>query len=330
MLFRINAQSEVYEQALADAGVPYVVRGGERFFAPARDPPGDERASAWRAAAAPTRTPLRRRRARRAGARSASPPDPPGGAAARAQWESLIALVELAEELAGASRTPTCRRFVAELETRADAQHAPTVEGVTLASLHAAKGLEWDAVFLVGLADGTLPIQHADDAESDRGGAPAALRRHHPGPAAGAAVLGAGPAAGRARSAAAQPVPHGTRAGAPPGVARSPLGEAARAKPRCRVCGAARRRRRAEAAALRRLPVRRRYRAGRGAAGVAQGRAARAAGSRLRRVHRRHADRDRRAAGPPIGPRSSPSRDRRRSSTATGRRAGDRGEHGGD
>ena len=36
------------------------------------------------------------------------------------------------------------------------------MQGVTLASLHAAKGLEWDAVFLVGLTDGTMPIQHAD------------------------------------------------------------------------------------------------------------------------------------------------------------------------
>ncbi len=33
---------------------------------------------------------------------------------------------------------------------------------MTLASLHAAKGLEWDAVFLVGLADGTVPIVHAE------------------------------------------------------------------------------------------------------------------------------------------------------------------------
>jgi DNA helicase-2/ATP-dependent DNA helicase PcrA len=45
------------------------------------------------------------------------------------------------------------------------------VQGVTLASLHAAKGLEWDAVFLVGLVDGTVPITHAvteDEIEEER------------------------------------------------------------------------------------------------------------------------------------------------------------------
>jgi len=54
--------------------------------------------------------------------------------------------------------------FVADLEERASLQHAPVVDGVTLASLHAAKGLEWDAVFLVGLVDGTLPIVYAETA----------------------------------------------------------------------------------------------------------------------------------------------------------------------
>jgi DNA helicase-2/ATP-dependent DNA helicase PcrA len=39
------------------------------------------------------------------------------------------------------------------------------VQGVTLASLHAAKGLEWDTVFLVGLTDMTMPIQHATTPE---------------------------------------------------------------------------------------------------------------------------------------------------------------------
>lgn len=55
--------------------------------------------------------------------------------------------------------------FCAELSRRAAAQHVPTVDGVTLASLHSAKGLEWDSVFLVGLSDGTLPTSYAKTAE---------------------------------------------------------------------------------------------------------------------------------------------------------------------
>ena len=67
----------------------------------------------------------------------------------------------------GRRRTPGAdlAALVAELDQRADAQHAPTVQGVTLASLHSAKGLEWDAVFLVGLTDTTVPIQHATTPE---------------------------------------------------------------------------------------------------------------------------------------------------------------------
>ena len=54
---------------------------------------------------------------------------------------------------------------MAELDERAAAQHAPTVQSVTLASLHSAKGLEWDVVFLVGVADGKIPITYADTDE---------------------------------------------------------------------------------------------------------------------------------------------------------------------
>jgi DNA helicase-2/ATP-dependent DNA helicase PcrA len=102
---------------------------------------------------------------------------PPPGGAAREQWEALAALVTLAEEYArtpdllpigqagAVQRDVSLAAFCAELTRRAEQQHAPTVAGVTLASLHSAKGLEWDAVFLVGLSDGTLPTTYAKTPE---------------------------------------------------------------------------------------------------------------------------------------------------------------------
>jgi len=182
VLFRTNAQSEAYEDALAAAEVPYVVRGAERFF---------ERAEirtamvALRAAvrSTPGETPLGQAVVEALAATGWQRAQPPPGGAAREQWEALAALVALAEEY---ERTPTLEpigqagavqrevslaAFNDELARRAEQQHAPTVAGVTLASLHSAKGLEWDAVFLVGLADGTIPTTYAktpDQLEEER------------------------------------------------------------------------------------------------------------------------------------------------------------------
>ena len=49
------------------------------------------------------------------------------------------------------------RGFLRELEDRAEQNNPPTMPGVVLSTLHAAKGLEWDQVFLIGAAEGTLP-----------------------------------------------------------------------------------------------------------------------------------------------------------------------------
>lgn len=166
VLFRTNSQSETYEQALADAGVPYQLRGAERFF----DRPEVRKAGvALRGAARfggndsllddavdlPSQV-----RAVLSGEGWTTEP-PAGSGAVRERWESLAALVNLARDVAAARPKATLADFVAELDERANAQHAPTVQGVTLASLHAAKGLEWDVVFLVGVAEGMLPITYA-------------------------------------------------------------------------------------------------------------------------------------------------------------------------
>ena len=164
VLYRVNAQSEAYEQALGEVGVPYQVRGGERFFqrAEVRSAVAALRTAAPRAPEDAVGPGLVTTVRAVLGAEGLTDEPPAGGGAQRQRWESLHALAELAAELAATVPELDLPGFVAELGTRAQAQHPPTVQGVTLASLHAAKGLEWDAVFLVGLTDGTLPIQHAD------------------------------------------------------------------------------------------------------------------------------------------------------------------------
>jgi DNA helicase-2/ATP-dependent DNA helicase PcrA len=160
VLFRINAQSEVYEQALTDVGVAYVLRGGERFF----DRPEIKEARLLLRGAArseSTEQPLADAVRSVLATLNWYPDAPPSGGTARERWESLAALVALADDLVASAPETHLPELVAELDARATAQHAPTVQGVTLASLHSAKGLEWDAVFLVGLTDTTLPIQHA-------------------------------------------------------------------------------------------------------------------------------------------------------------------------
>jgi DNA helicase-2/ATP-dependent DNA helicase PcrA len=89
-----------------------------------------------------------------------TPEAPTARGQTRDRWESWQALVNQALEFSAAGHT--LEEFVADLDRRASEQHAPVADGVTLATFHAAKGLEWDSVFLVGLQDGTLPITYAE------------------------------------------------------------------------------------------------------------------------------------------------------------------------
>ena len=160
VLFRINAQSEPVEEALNEAGVPYVLRGAERFF--------------QRAVVRQAITLLRG--AARAGEAddveavlsgmgwSAEPPR--GRGQQREDWESLRTLLDLCDQIRSDGLASDLAGLVAELERRADEQHVPVADGVTVATLHATKGLEWDAVFVVGAAEGTIPLSYADTPEA--------------------------------------------------------------------------------------------------------------------------------------------------------------------
>ncbi len=172
ILLRINAHMERFERALADAKVPYVVRGAERFY----DRPevrqalvlirGAARAdgAGTDASGPPGELPAAVRHVLASAGLTSVPPAARG--AVRERWESLAAIAGLADDLAAARPTATLAEFAAELIEREDTGHAPVAAAVTLATMHAAKGLEWDAVLIPGLVEGIMPIVHARTAEA--------------------------------------------------------------------------------------------------------------------------------------------------------------------
>jgi DNA helicase-2/ATP-dependent DNA helicase PcrA len=163
VLYRINARSEAYEEALAAAGVPYQVRDGSFLRRPG-----------------PRGAIVRLRRM----ADSADVPEAvaavtdaigfaPDGAGEDAGDEEatrqadLGRLRALAAEYSSATGAQAgVAGFLAELEHRFAAEREG--RGVQLMTYHRAKGLEFDAVFLPRLLDGELPYRaRASEADPD-------------------------------------------------------------------------------------------------------------------------------------------------------------------
>ena len=158
VLMRTNGQSQAFEEALGARGIPVAVAGGKPFFA--RD---DVRTAISRlraAAAAATATGSVGEIVRDVLSGVGWAPEAPSGQAGSERWSNMNAIVGWADD----SQAQTLPAFVAELDERVAYQVEPDKAGVELATIHAAKGLEWDAVFLVGVAEGLLPISYAKTA----------------------------------------------------------------------------------------------------------------------------------------------------------------------
>ncbi|CAN2218221.1 UvrD Superfamily I DNA and RNA helicases [Candidatus Nanopelagicaceae bacterium] len=150
VLARTNNQLNGLEKALNSAGLPYQVRNTERFFE--RKEVRDFLKQVRTASVIPTE-----------GVswldelRTLAQPFLSGGAI-----DGIAALLHLARELdADSGFTPkNLRAYLREVEDRVQQNNPPTMPVTTLATLHAAKGLEWERVFLMGVSDGVLPLEN--------------------------------------------------------------------------------------------------------------------------------------------------------------------------
>jgi DNA helicase-2/ATP-dependent DNA helicase PcrA len=148
VLARTNSQLSSVERAMNKAGIPYQVRNTERFF---------------------DRTDVREflKQVRQASVipsegsewidelRSIAQPFLTGESI-----DGIAALLHLGRELdSDPNFTPkSLRGYLREVEDRVSQNNPPTMPVVTLATLHAAKGLEWERVFLIGASEGILPL----------------------------------------------------------------------------------------------------------------------------------------------------------------------------
>ena len=101
---------------------------------------------------------------------------------AEGRLENLEELVGVGREYDASAEEPSVEEFLQQVALFSEQDNLSDDEGiVTLMTLHNAKGLEYDTVFMIGMEDGIFPALPLDRGGGHRGGAPPVLRGRHAG-----------------------------------------------------------------------------------------------------------------------------------------------------
>jgi DNA helicase-2/ATP-dependent DNA helicase PcrA len=164
VLYRVNAQSALFEEALTRAGIPFRVRGGERFL----DRP-EVQVALEELGKSAREAPHRQFVEHLTDLTHFADPDGNGEPLPEERREHVDALVRLGHEyLEADGGRGSVDGFLEFLHTSLRGDDAGTSSGnaVELLTFHRAKGLEFDTVFVTGLERGLVPISHAKTPEA--------------------------------------------------------------------------------------------------------------------------------------------------------------------
>ncbi len=151
VLARINSQLELVEQELTKLGIKCQVRGVGRFF---RRPEIMQAMAALRALqAGQLNHPLFAEVSQILSALGWS-----SRSDGSDKWLGLNWFIEVLEEFPS---DVSLDEYLRELQERERSGHEPVMAAVSLATIHATKGLEWQLVALCGLNQGYFPISYA-------------------------------------------------------------------------------------------------------------------------------------------------------------------------
>ncbi|GAA2511748.1 UvrD-helicase domain-containing protein [Pilimelia columellifera] len=164
VLYRTDAQAAAIVSALARANIPVQKRSHDRL----RDRAGvSALIRELRLASGGGPLPERLQSVGRELARRCAMPTLDGVSAAAVTAEQVWSAVDLLLPLARRRRDDLAG-LLTDVATGAEVDALdPRAEAVTLLTLHAAKGLEWPVVFLVGCEDGLLPLRMPGDEPSE-------------------------------------------------------------------------------------------------------------------------------------------------------------------